>query len=172
MQIREIAPTAEHEINLVAERMRDTLIEVEGLAVGGNLYSIDWLRARIKWHLDPVTALAKVFLAVWADGQIIGHTIVRRELDAQGAPHGLFSTTYVVPAARRSGVADQLLLTGERWMLDQAFPAAATWTSASNTGLIKLYQKHGYSQVAQHVHEVTGTAMVRLEKYFSETAYL
>ena len=71
MQIRELAPSAEHEINLVAERMRDTLIEVEGLEVGGNLYSIDWLRARVKWHLDPATALAKVFLAVWADGQII-----------------------------------------------------------------------------------------------------
>ena len=56
-------------------------------------------------------------------------------------------------------------------MLDQAFPSAATWTSATNTGLIKLYQKHGYLQVAQYVHDVTGTVMVKLEKHFLAAAH-
>ena len=56
-------------------------------------------------------------------------------------------------------------------MLYQAFPSAATWTSATNTGLIKLYQNHGYLQVAQHVHEVTGKAMVKLEKHFLAAAH-
>jgi len=166
-RIRELDPLAEHEINLVAQRMRDTLVEVEGPDVGAALYSMDWLRERVKWHLNPQTALAKVFLAVQGDGKVIGHTIVRRELDAQGSPYGLFSTTYVVPAARRAGVAHQLLVTGEHWMLDQGFSSAATWTSVTNTKLLSLYHGHGYAKVAQHIHEVTGTVMVKLEKLFS-----
>src|SRR5438034_4585227 len=94
-RIRELDPLAEQEINLVAQRMRDTLIEVEGPDVGAALYSMDWLRERVRWHLNLQTALAKVFLAVQDDGKVIGHTIVRKEVDPQGSPYGLFSTTYV-----------------------------------------------------------------------------
>lgn len=168
MHIRELDARSDSEIELVAHRMRDTLIEVEGDDVGGTLYTMKWLRERVKWHLNPQTAIARIFIAIDADAnvdeQIIGHTIVRKEVDEHGNVHGLFSTTYVVPAARGTGVADQLLLTGERWMVEIGLPSAATWTSATNAKLIAMYAKHGYREAAQHVHEVTGTVMVKLEK--------
>jgi GNAT superfamily N-acetyltransferase len=167
MHIREIDPRNDAEIELVAARMRDTLIEVEGHEVGGALYTIEWLRERVRWHLNPQTAIAKIFLAIDADEEIIGHTIVRKEIDEHGNVHGLFSTTYVVPAARKTGTADKLLSSGERWMMEVGLPSAATWTSATNAKLIALYAKRGYVETAQHVHEVTGTVMVKLERNFA-----
>lgn len=174
MFIRAINPDSEDEINLVAQRMRDTLIEVEGEQAGTALYSIEWLRQRVRFHLDPAQALAKVYLALQDDQAgalplpqpVIGHTIVRQEFDAAGQPFGLFSTTYVLPLARRSGVAHQLLLQGETWMREQGLPAAATWTSQTNLKLIRLYARHGYVQVEQGEHQETGTMMVKLAKSF------
>lgn len=166
MQIREIDANSDDEIALVAQRMRDTLIEVEGQETGVALYTLEWLRDRVRWHLDPANSLAIVLLAVDAGDRIIGHTIVRRETGEDGKNFGLVSTTYVIPGARRSGVAQQLLTAGEQWMRQHAIPLAATWTSSTNTRLIGLYARNGYRQAAQHVHEVTGTLMVRLEKTF------
>ncbi|CAN0477795.1 unnamed protein product, partial [Phaeothamnion confervicola] len=89
------------EIDIVAGRMRETLLEVLGYCE----YSLDWLRERVKFHLQ----VGAVFV-VEAD-RILGHTIVREE-DGKG----LFSTTYVLPESRRLGVADALLDRGEEWM--------------------------------------------------------
>jgi hypothetical protein len=86
-------PDCEAEIALVAQRMRDTLVEVEGPEVGGSLYSMDWLRERVRWHLNPLEAVARVYLAIDADQQVIGHTIVRKEEDEERGTFGLFSTT-------------------------------------------------------------------------------
>lgn len=170
MRIREIDPNSDDEIALVAQRMRDTLIEVEGPANGVALYTMDWLRERVRWHLDPGKALAKVLLAVDEGGQIVGHTIVRRESTDAGAHFGLFSTTYVVPASRRFGIAQRLLEAGEEWMHQHALPVSATWTSSTNTPLIRLYARNGYAQVERHPHPVTGTLMVKLEKRFAVTS--
>jgi GNAT superfamily N-acetyltransferase len=167
MPIREIDPLAEHEIRLVAQRMRDTLIEVEGPETGAALYTMDWLRERVLYHLDPAATTAKVLLATADDGEIIGHTIVRRESGGSGPDYGLIATTYVVPVARRSGVAHRLLEAGENWITAQGLRSAATWTSESNARLLGLYFGHGYAIVADHVHDVTGTRMVKLEKVFA-----
>lgn len=164
MYIREINPLAEAEIELVAQRMRATLVEVEGPEVGVALCSMDWLRDRVRWHLDGASVTAKIFLAVRPDGDIVGHTIVRHEVDQAGNAFGLFSTTYVIPAARRGGMADALLRTGEQWMREQALGSAATWTSSTNSKLISLYAKRGYSQTAQYLYVPTETLMVKLER--------
>ncbi len=163
-QIRPINPTDDAEIELVAIRMRDTLIEVEGEAIGMSLHDLDWLRARVRWHLDPAQSTATVLLAEDARGQIIGHTIVRVETDAHAVRSGLFATTYVVRESRRHGVAHQLLAAGEQWMVHQQLVEAATWTGATNHPLINLYGRHGYSIVAKHIHEVTKTGMVKLAR--------
>jgi GNAT superfamily N-acetyltransferase len=170
VHIRVIDPNSEIEIELVAQRMRATLIEVEGEAAGTALHSMEWLRARVRWHLDGDSVAAEVFLAVDSDGEVIGHTIVRRELDAEGGEFGLVSTTYVVPHARRSGVADELLRRGENWFRSQSLQRCETWTSATNSKLIQLYAKHGYTQTAQHAHDTTGTPMVRLGRWLSTRA--
>lgn len=170
LRVRPLNPAAADEIERVARRMRATLVEVEGEAVGAALYSMAWLRERVRFHLDPQRAVAQVLLALDGedDGEVLGHTIVRRELEPEGPAFGLFSTTYVAPPARRRGVADALLLAGEQWMRDRRLPAAATWTSSSNDKLIRLYVRHGYVQTALHRHATTGTPMVKLTRCLPE----
>jgi hypothetical protein len=98
--LREIDPTSEAEIDLVARRMQATLVEVEGEEMGLSLHSVPWLRDRVRWHLDPNAVQGRVVVAVNAQGEIIGHTLMRRELgegEGECGPYGLVSTTYVMP---------------------------------------------------------------------------
>lgn len=168
MLIRPLDPTCPDEINLVAQRMRLTLIEVEGEAVGRSMYSMDWLRDRVHWHLDPTCCTGAVFLAIMDDAAIAGHTIVRVEHDAQGRRVGLFSTSYVDPAFRRQAVASALLAHGEQWMAAQGLAESSTWTSSTNTPLIGLYARHGYAEAERGTHPGTGTLMVRLAKVWAQ----
>jgi hypothetical protein len=103
MQLRTITLDDTAAIDLIAQRMRATLVEVEGEEAGGGMYSMDWLRDRVRWHLDG--RAAEVVVAEDPAGAIVGHTIYRIEADADDAPFGLVSTTYVVPQARRRRVA-------------------------------------------------------------------
>ncbi|MFZ5479621.1 MAG: GNAT family N-acetyltransferase [Myxococcota bacterium] len=144
--IRPLASPAE--LDLVAARMRATLVEVLGEARGGSMYTMDWLRERARWHVDHgAVLLADV------DGAIAGHTIVREEPDG-----GLFSTTWVDPAWRRRAIGSALLLAGEGWMRARGLAAANTWTSSTNVPLIRLYERHGYAIVER------GEEMVRLSR--------
>jgi ribosomal protein S18 acetylase RimI-like enzyme len=136
MHIRPLDPASEAEIALVAERMRSTLEEVLGSGPGRSMYSLDWLRDRVRQHLDP--SRAQVFLALEAD-QVLGHTVVRLEPD-----QGLFSTTWVQPEARRGGVAALLLDHGEHWLMAMGADTLATNTSSTNTPLLRLYEGRGY----------------------------
>ena len=142
--IRPLDPNDDDEIALVADRMRQTLVEVLGDARGGAMYTQDWLVQRVRWHLEPDRRPAAVFVAEAPSGRIDGHTIVRTERDEDGAPFGLFSTTYVAPDARRAGVADALLDRGEAWMIAQGLARSATATDANNDKLIALFRKRGY----------------------------
>lgn len=145
IQIRPIDPLSQAEVELVAERMRETLVEVVGKERGEAMYTLEWLQDRVRFHLDPKQSTAAVFLAVSSDSRVLGHTIVREEKSEDGSKHGLFSTTYVEKSSRRLGVADQLLASGEEWMRAQGLKRAATATAENNTPLIRLYEKHGYS---------------------------
>ena len=162
--IRAINPLSAAEIDLVAQWMRATLIEVEGEDTGTALYSMDWLRERVRWHLDADQVAACVLLVEGKMGLILGHTIVRREFEQDGREYGLVSTTYVLPESRRLGVAEALLRAGEEWMRSLGLGSSATWTSSTNLKLIRIYEKHGYRQTATYVHDTTGTLMVKLER--------
>lgn len=161
--VREIDPHAEPELAFVADGMRRTLLEVEGEA-GGTLYTPEWLRDRVQFHLDPARSTGAVFVAQGEDGALLGYTIVRAEADEHAPRHGLFSTTWVEPAARRGGVASELLSRGEDWMRAHGLPEAATWTSATNDRLIQLHSRMGYAQTHQGPNDLTGTPMVRLAR--------
>lgn len=157
--VRPLRRDATDEIELVAERMRLTLIEVLGREIGGDMYSIDWLRARVRWHLDPAKCTGEVLVAE-ATGAIVGHTIVRLEPGEDGELTGLFSTIYVAPEERRRGIADALLRRGEAWFASQRMTTIGTSTSATNGKLIALFTKHGY-EIVLHVPE---SRMVHLSK--------
>ncbi|GAA5175759.1 hypothetical protein GCM10025771_08800 [Niveibacterium umoris] len=163
MQLRDLDPFNADEIALVAQRMRDTLVEVEGAERGAAMYTMAWLENRVRWHLDPANTRARVVLAL-ADGDTVaGHTIFRIEHDASGM-FGLISTTYVLPAFRRHGVAQALLECAEAWFRAQGVPQCCTWTSSTNRPLIGLYARNGYSEAERGPNDLTGTMMVRLAK--------
>lgn len=144
LTIRAINADSDEEIELVATRMRDTLVEVLGEERGGSMYTMDWLIKRVQWHLDPDSCTGQVFVA--DNGEIVGHTIVRLDIDFDQNPTGLFSTTYVVPEARGRGVAKQLVAKGETWMIDQGMTKSVTYTDPNNTALLKLFASQGYIQ--------------------------
>lgn len=143
MNIREIDANSVAEIELVAGRMRDTLVEVLGAAVGREMYSLEWLVARVRWHLDPLDCNGAVFLAV-ADQEIIGHTIVRLEPDDDGTHFGLFSTFYVAPASRNQAIAKELVKHGENWMRGKGMQVSRTYTAENNIKLHNLMFQNGY----------------------------
>lgn len=143
---------APEQVDLVAERMRLTLREVVGLSCGTDLYTLGWLRARVRWHLDPRTCDGEAFLA-WRDRtgslesleqEVLGHTLVRVEPGPDGQSFGLFATFYVHPAARRGGVASALLDAGEAWFRARGLSLCATATAATNSKLLALLEKRGY----------------------------
>jgi GNAT superfamily N-acetyltransferase len=157
-RVRPIDPGNRAEVELVAARMRQTLVEVLGEQRGVAMYSMDWLVERVLWHLDPGKSTAQVLLSEDAAGHVTGHTIVRLETDDDGKRIGLFSTTFVEPASRKLAIASALLSRGEGWMLSHAMTTAVTYTSETNTRLINLFRKHGYEIV------LARSEMVRLER--------
>lgn len=163
MRIRDIDPTSTAEVDLVARRMRETLVEVEGQDRGASLYSLEWLTARVHWHLDPHACRGRVLLAEIEPNQLAGHTIIRIESGDHGN-FGLVSTTYVDPAFRRTGVASTLLLYSEQWFKSEGVPSCCTWTSSTNSALITLYKGHGYSIVESGPNDLIDTLMVKLSK--------
>ena len=158
MIVRPIDPHSTDEIGLVAARMRATLMEVLDPARGEAMYTIEWLVDRVQQHLDG-RHVGAVFVAEQG-GEIVGHTIVRVERDAERGTHGLFSTVYVVPAARRKSTARALLERGEAWMREHEMREAATWTATTNVPLHELFERLGYAIV-----EESGE-MVRLWRRF------
>ena len=161
--LRDIDPASAADIAWVALGMHLTLAEVAG-DKGAATYPIEWTRTRLGEFLDPSKHVAHVFLAVASDDPtaIAGHTILRLNEMPDGCRYGLVSTTYVDPAHRRSGIADALLERGVAWIREQGMGEAATWTSAANVKLIRLYEKHGFG--ISETGENDGDAMVRLSK--------
>lgn len=162
-RIRPLDPRSDAEVDLVAARMRRTLVEVLGEERGTALHTMDWLRERVRWHLLPGRR-AQVFLAEAPDGAVVGHTIVRVEVGEGGVEHGLFSTTYVAPEARGRGAATRLLQRGEQWMRASGVTRAITYTSATNVKLIHLYRKQGYTLRGGLAAEEDGSPMVELAR--------
>jgi GNAT superfamily N-acetyltransferase len=153
------------DLEWVANGMHLTLVEVEG-EKGRREYPIAWTRTRLRELLDTTRVHpAQVYLAVAQDDpmRIVGHTILRISAMPDGRLYGLISTTYVDPAYRGSGIADRLLDRGEAWVRAQGMLEAATWTSATNMRLVRLYEKHGYAMTERAPHD-SGTMMVRLTK--------
>ncbi len=144
-RIRPLDPTEDAEIELVATRMRATLVEVVDPDNGAAMYTMDWLRDRVRWHLNPDKCTGQVFLAARDDGHISGHTIVRAETTDDGRPFGLFSTFYVAPEARHQGLGGALLARGEAWMVTRGLVEAATFTAVTNRPLIALCEGRGYT---------------------------
>lgn len=146
--VRIVAPDEVETIDVIAQRMRLTLVEVLGAARADEMFDHSELLERVHWHLDrsePGRA-AEVFVAEDATGRIVGHTMVRCQSGEPFEPGlvGLFATTYVEPGARRTGAASALLSRGEHWMRQHGLSTASTFTDPGNARLQALYVRHGY----------------------------
>ena len=146
---RPIVPDSEPEIALVANRMRATLMEVLGNDRGEAMYTLEWLRERVRCHLDPSHCDGEVLLSIGDSGDIHGHIILRVETSEDGLKYGLFSTIYVEPNARREGRALELIKAGEAWFQARSLPYASTNTDPMNLPLIRLYESVGYQVTSQ-----------------------
>ena len=152
MTIRPLNPQSLEEIELVARRMRLTLVEVISAEEGEKMYTMDWLIDRVRFHLDRTQCDGEVFLAQAEDGAIVGHTIVRIENG-----EGYFSTFYVDPGARGQSIAMQFVKTGEGWMRERGMTVARTNTAKNNIKLQNLLHKFGYEITARSEQMVSLT---------------
>jgi GNAT superfamily N-acetyltransferase len=158
MKIREIDPTSDAEIQLVAQRMRQTLVEVLGEEKGGSMYTMDWLIERVRWHLDPKNTDGRVYLSEGQNGEIIGHAIARID---HGSSFGYFSTVFVVPSSRRQGVATSLMKHVEDWFLKCGMPKIVYNTADNHVALIGLFKAHGYEITDSESEMVQLTKILR-----------
>lgn len=142
MIIREIDPKSDFEIGLVAQRMRQTLVEVLGVDKGGSMYSMDWLVERVRWHLDPKNTDGRVFLSENNQGEVIGHAIARIDF---GSSVGYFSTIFVEPSSRRHGIAKYLIRHVESWFSRKGMPKVIYNTADNHAAVIGLFKSQGYS---------------------------
>lgn len=136
--------------------MRKTLVEVLGAERGGTMYTQEWLKERVLFHLDPEKS-AEILLAELKNGCIAGHFIVRVEQDSSG-DFGYGSTIYVEPEYRRLGIARALLEAADEWMLQRNLTMAFYNTAITNSKLISLFCSEGYELIEEHGE------MVRLRK--------
>ena len=156
--IRPLDQQSVSEIDLVATRMRDTLKEVLGQAEGEAMYSMDWLRERVRFHFDKDRSLV---LLAEDMGAIMGHTILRIE-EKSDSRYGLFSTIYIVPEHRRKGIAKRFIKEGESWIRAHGLSEAVTFTAEGNTKLIALFSLEGYAVVEKFPDE----KMIKISKKF------
>ncbi len=156
MKIREIDPQSDDEVLIVAQRMRQTLVEVLGSDKGESMYSMDWLINRVRWHLDPKNTHGKVFLIENQEGTILGHGIARID---HGTNFCYFSTIFVEPSSRRKGLATQLINHVEDWFLRLKVVKIIYNTAKNHSAIISLFKSHGYFITK------TDTEMIELSKF-------
>ncbi|KAA3605521.1 MAG: GNAT family N-acetyltransferase [Planctomycetota bacterium] len=156
--LRCLQKNCKEEIEWVAQRMRRTLMEVVGEQEGVEMYSMDWLRQRVHFHLEEERCTGQVILAEDAAGFPAGHLILRLEKSPKGEFFGLISTIYVEPKFRRQGLAGRFYDRAEAWFRQQGMEQAVTDTADDNTPLLRILQDRGFRIVE------TADSMVRLAK--------
>ncbi len=142
MKIRVIDPGSDFEINLVAQRMQQTLVEVLGPEKGETMYSLDWLIERVRWHLDLQKTNGKVLILEDQSKAIIGHAIARIDYNSPG---GLFSTVFIEKSCRRIGGASKLINHVEAWFTKNRVTKIVYNTAENHTPILKLFMSRGYA---------------------------
>ena len=143
VSIRPLSDDEAELVDVVARRMRLTLVEVLGAERADAMSTHDELVGRVRWHLDRSAGRRATVLVAHEGATMTGHALVRVD-DHLGAEVGLFATTYVTPEHRRRGAASALLEAGETWMTDQGMTTVMTYTDPGNEPLLAWYRARGY----------------------------
>lgn len=132
-------------IGWIARGMRATLDEVLGPVRSSELYTEAELVDRVDWHLDTQNDPSRRSgVLVAARDRKLGYALIRVD-EVDGENVGLFGTVFVVPEARRSGVAGNLVEAGEAWMIGAGMAVAVTFTDPSNEPLLECFRRLGYT---------------------------
>lgn len=158
IRIRRIERHDDDVVALVAERMRETLVEVLGAERGTAMYDREWLRDRVRAHLDPARLDGAGFVAGDC-GTPDGHLLARPEVE-DGRPIGMIATVYVAPSARRRGVASALFDAGEAWLRARGLAESAYDTALDNAPMLALLAARGYVETRRDVTK----GMLRLSR--------
>lgn len=158
VHIREIDPAFECEVHLVAQRMRQTLVEVLGKERGESMYTMEWLIDRVRWHLDQTKTNGKVFLSENQKQEIVGQAVARIDF---ASDFGYFSTIFVESKSRKCGVAKALISHVENWFLQNQISKIIYNTAQNHLAIIHLFESQGY--LVTH----RDSEMIQLTKFFS-----
>lgn len=142
--IRPLNPNSKQEIDLVADQMQKTLVDVMGPEKGTNYYSKSWLKERVKYHIDLADD-AVVFVAC-DDNKVIGQAIVRIELDKDKLKYGYFSTIYIQPKYRQQGVASELVKKIINWCSNKRLPYIVYNTAKNHQKMKSLLLKFDFDE--------------------------
>ena len=89
----------------------------------------------------------RILVAVDSDGHLVGDSIVVLRHDAKGQTFGYFWSRYVLPRARRQGLARQFLTDAMSWFRAKGARYAEVHIHTENHGLRKLFEGHGFRVV-------------------------
>lgn len=142
-RVRRISEADEPLVAVVAADMRTTLVEVLGAERGGALYTDEWLRDRVRAHLDPRRLDGALFLADDLAGLRRGQLLARSERDG-GRPIGLIATVFVAADWRGRGVASALFDAGEAWLRSRGCDETAYDTAEDHAAMAALLAGRGY----------------------------
>jgi len=144
-KVRPLNIKSESEKDLIAKRMRLTLIDVMGEEKGSDFYPSSFFKERLEWHLN-LEDKCGVLVCESEAKDILSHVIVRVEKDSDihYRPFGFFSTIYVVPKWRRKGIARLMINEVHKWCLERNLSKVTYSTAINNDGLLSLLKELKY----------------------------
>ena len=86
----------------------------------------------------------RYLVATDGDGHLVGSSISVIRHAEDGRPFGYFWSRYILPRARRQGLATRFLVDAENWFRSKRAAYAEVHIHTENQGLRGLFQKRGY----------------------------
>ena len=93
-----------------------------------------------------------VALLAWEREEPVGLALLAGQTDAPLFRHRRWAelaALYVVPEARRAGVADLLVVNGLAWAREQGYARLRLWVTAANAGARHFYAKAGFRPIQE-----------------------
>jgi ribosomal protein S18 acetylase RimI-like enzyme len=155
MTIREIDKNGAEELRIVTERcmlaVLETIPEFEGSEVLARQalpnFSHEQMSAMIARDFTDAT---KRIMVVTASDRLVAQALYSRKIDGQGIAYGSFFSAYVVPEARRKGLALRLMEDALNWFAESQVSYAVAQTHVTNQSVLALAERLGFTVNGPH----------------------
>ncbi|MBX2799748.1 MAG: GNAT family N-acetyltransferase [Myxococcales bacterium] len=97
----------------------------------------------------------RYLIALDAEANIVGHSVVVIRHDRDETPYGYFWSRYVLPTARRQGLARRFLREAVTWFEEQGATFAEVHIHVENTPLRQLFESEGFTVVDKRTERWT-----------------